>query len=193
MKKLQSSVKILFLLCARSLPVAGALAAEPAAPTGPRVFNSGVFINRINSFDIKTGTAEVDLWYWVVSDGEAPSLKNLELSNGKLEATGETITQQKNGKHYVSQRYIATARCRLDISRFPFDRQKIVLSFEDSETGENRFHAKRSFGRRDCVRAGMTRREVPWFTRVVAYFKAVKAVLDAGHRTFFEESFSKGK
>ena len=41
------------------------------------------------------------------------------------------------------------------------------------------------------LRAGMTRREVPWFTRVVAFYKAVKAVLDAGHRTFFEESFSK--
>jgi hypothetical protein len=138
MKKLQSSVKILVLLCALSLPVAWSAAAEPAAPAGPRVFNSGVFVNRINSFDIKTGTAEVDLWYWVICDGDVPSLKNLELSNGKLEASGETITQHKDGKHYVSQRYIATARCRLDISSFPFDRQKIVLSFEDSElTSDN--------------------------------------------------------
>ena len=41
------------------------------------------------------------------------------------------------------------------------------------------------------LRAGMTGKETPWFTRVVAYFRAAKAVLDAGHKTFFEESFSK--
>ena len=41
------------------------------------------------------------------------------------------------------------------------------------------------------LRAGMTGKETPWFTRVVAYYRAAKAVLDAGNKTFFEESFSK--
>lgn len=41
------------------------------------------------------------------------------------------------------------------------------------------------------LRAGMTGKETQWFTRVVAYFRAAKAVLDAGHKPFFEESFSK--
>ena len=41
------------------------------------------------------------------------------------------------------------------------------------------------------LRAGMTGKEVPWFTRVVAYFRAAKAVIEAGNKTFFEESFAK--
>ena len=144
MKKLRSSLKFLFLICALGLPLAEAPAAEikvtdvvssEPAPAKPRVFNCGVFINRINSFDIKSGTAEVDLWYWVTCDdnGEEPSLDKLELSNGKLEPVGEVIKQHQDDKYYISRRYVATAKCRLDMSRFPFDRQKIVLSFEDSE------------------------------------------------------------
>ena len=39
------------------------------------------------------------------------------------------------------------------------------------------------------LRAGMTGKETPWFTRVVEYYKAIKSVLAAGHKTFFEESF----
>lgn len=41
------------------------------------------------------------------------------------------------------------------------------------------------------LRAGMTGKEMPRFIRVVAYYRAAKAVLDAGHKTFFDESFSK--
>ncbi len=41
------------------------------------------------------------------------------------------------------------------------------------------------------LRAGMIGKETPWFTRVVAYYKAIKSVLAIGHKTFFEESFSK--
>ena len=41
------------------------------------------------------------------------------------------------------------------------------------------------------LRAGMTGKETPWFTRVVEYYKAIKSVLAAGHKTFFEESFFK--
>ena len=99
----------------------------------PREFSSGVFINRINEFDVKTGTAEVDFWYWVISTGEAASLQNLELSNGKLEPVGDVITQKQNGKFYISRRYIAKVKCVLNLARFPFDRQRVSLSFEDGE------------------------------------------------------------
>lgn len=135
MKKLLSAVKFLVLICALSLPAASVLAADAPAP---KQYRSGVFINRINSFDVKSGTAEVDFWYWAISEGEAASLQNLELSNGKLEPVGDAITQKKDGKFYVSRRYIAEAKCRLDMSRFPFDRQKIVLAFEDGELTRDR-------------------------------------------------------
>lgn len=125
MKNIRIVVKSLVLFCLLALPSAGFAA--------PRQFHSGIFINRINDFDVKTGTAEVDFWYWAVCDGPKPQLQNLELSNGKLESVGDEITQTKGGRTYVSRRYIAQAKCLVDISRFPFDRQQIRLSFEDSE------------------------------------------------------------
>ena len=105
--------------------------ADETQKNNPLVYQSGIYINRINSFDMKSGIAEVDFWYWVITEKEEASLQNLELSNGKLEPLGEVIRQQLGDKFYASRRYIATANCLIDTSRFPFDKQSITLSFED--------------------------------------------------------------
>lgn len=96
-------------------------------------YHSGVYINRINSFDVKTGVAEIDIWYWCVTDKAEASLQTLDLSNGKLEAIGEPVKQKYGNRYYVSRRYLAQVQCLIDISRFPFDKQQIVLAFEDGE------------------------------------------------------------
>ena len=129
MKNISYHIKLLCLLCTLCLPCFVVSADTPAI----KQFKSGVFINRINSFDVKTGVAEVDFWYWVIADDEAPALKNLELSNGTLEALGDTISQKLDNKYYVSCRYLAHAQCPIDTSKFPFDRQRVLLAFEDSE------------------------------------------------------------
>ncbi|MBO4646864.1 MAG: hypothetical protein J5806_01760 [Lentisphaeria bacterium] len=105
----------------------------PAEDASPKKFRNGVFVNRINDFDVKKGTAEVDFWYWLISDDSGATLQNLELSNGKMEPVGEIITQKRNGLYYLSRRYIAQVQCKLDLEKFPFDEQRIVLSFEDSD------------------------------------------------------------
>lgn len=104
-----------------------------AADESPKQYRSGIYINRINEFDVKKGTAEVDFWFWQISSESSASLQSLELSNGTMEPVGEAITQQENGLYYVSRRYIAHVQCTLDMKKFPFDRQNIVLSFEDSD------------------------------------------------------------
>ena len=129
MKKTAFLIKSFYLCCALLFLSAESMAAAPA----PRKIHVGLFINRINSFDVKTGTAEVDFWFWAISNGESVSLQNLELSNGKLEPVGDPITQKRKEKHYIARRYIAYAKCVLNLRRFPFDVQHIVLSFEDGE------------------------------------------------------------
>ena len=129
MKDLFSLVRsfhVILLLCFLS---AGICAADPA----PRKYCNGVYINHINDFDMKQGTAEVDFWYWVVSDDSKMTLENLELSNGKMQPAGDVISQKKGGKFYLSRRYTAQVQCSLDLSKFPFDQQRIVLSFEDGD------------------------------------------------------------
>ena len=104
-----------------------------ADDASPRQYRNGVYINRINEFDVKKGMAEVDFWYWLITTDSAATLQNLELSNGKLEPLGEPITQNRNGLHYISRRYVAQVQCVLKLERFPFDEQQIVLSFEDGD------------------------------------------------------------
>ena len=132
MKRILSFAKRFLALGLLCLLTFESAAEEEAA--APKSFRSGIFINRINSFDVKTGMAEVDFWFWVTSTGEAFALQNLELSNGSMETVGEVVTQKLDGKHYISRRYIAKVRCLLDLAKFPFDRQRIMLSFEDSES-----------------------------------------------------------
>ncbi len=107
--------------------------ANTGKKTQPLVYESGIYIIQINEFDIKTGCAEVDFWYWVVTTGTKVSLDNLELSNGKLEPLTNPVYQQQGNKYYASRRYLAKARCIIDIERFPFDKQTVRLSFEDGE------------------------------------------------------------
>ena len=104
-----------------------------AEAASPKKYRNGVYINRIYDFDVKKGTAMVDFWYWFTSDDSSATLQNLDLSNGKLQPLGEVITQKGKGLYYLSRRYIAQVQCLLNMDRFPFDRQRIVLSFEDGD------------------------------------------------------------
>ena len=132
MDRFSHVVKGLLLSGIFFLGLCGAAGAETPAPA-PKIRTVGIFINRINRFDIKNGIAEVDFWYWMVSRCEEASLQNLELSNGKLRPLGEVVTQKQKDLFYISRRYIAEANCIIDTRKFPFDRQKITLSFEDGE------------------------------------------------------------
>lgn len=107
--------------------------AEGTPSKAPKKYCSGVFINRINKFDLLTGSAEVDFWYWTVSESPKVSLQNLEIINGTFKTNGETIKQELGGRHYVSRRYTAVVKCKIDTAKFPFDKQVIPLIFEDSE------------------------------------------------------------
>ena len=121
--------KFISMFCALGILSFENLASSPSL----KKFHAGIYINRINDFNVKTGTAEVDFWYWVVCNDENVSLQNLDLSNGKLKSVGDVITQKKDGRFYISCRYIAYAKCILDMRNFPFDEQCITLSFEDGD------------------------------------------------------------
>ena len=121
-------LKVIFLIVFCFITVG--IHAEDAPP---KKYRNGVYINRINEFDVIKGKAEVDFWYWLVSADSSATLQNLELSNGTMEPVGEIITQKKDGLHYLSRRYVAQVQCKLDMEKFPFDQQQIILSFEDSD------------------------------------------------------------
>ena len=95
----------------------------------------GIYINRIDSFEIKTGTAKIDFWLWgrrLKSD--RPILSTLEISNGQILQTGELIKKRQGDVYYECKRYSATVACRVDLRKFPFDKQTLKISIEDNES-----------------------------------------------------------
>ena len=116
-----------------SILLLGFITIESYAAVSPKRYRCGVYINRINEFDVKKGTAVVDFWYWLISSDSSASLQNLELSNGTMQPVGEVVTQKQNGLYYWSRRYVAQLQCAVDLEKFPFDRQHIILLFEDSD------------------------------------------------------------
>ena len=94
----------------------------------------GIYINRIEAFDIKTGTAKVDFWLWGRRIGsKKPILATLEVSNGQFQQTGELTKKQQGKIYYECNRYSATVACHVDLKNFPFDRQMLKICIEDSE------------------------------------------------------------
>ena len=133
---LLKSIFVILLFCCIAVEIHAEGEANAEAITEaslPRQYRNGVFINRINEFDVKRGMAEIDFWYWLTTTDNSATLQNLELSNGKLEPMGEPITQKRKGLFYISRRYVAQVQCTLNLEKFPFDQQRIVLSFEDGD------------------------------------------------------------
>lgn len=102
---------------------------------GPEQLELGIFINRIDAFDIKSGTAKIDFWLWGRRlENDKPILATLEISNGQILQTGELIKKRQGKVHYECKRYSAVIACRVNLKRFPFDRQTLKISIEDSES-----------------------------------------------------------
>ena len=100
----------------------------------PEKLEVGIYINRIDSFDIKTGTAKIDFWLWGRRFGsDKPILATLEVGNGQIHSFGEIIKKRDGNTFYEAKRYSATVACRVDLKKFPFDRQTLNICIEDNE------------------------------------------------------------
>jgi len=100
----------------------------------PEKLEVGIYINRIDSFDIKTGMAKIDFWLWGRRIGsDKPILATLEVSNGQIHSSGEIIKKRDGNTFYEAKRYSATVACRVNLKKFPFDRQTLNICIEDNE------------------------------------------------------------
>jgi len=101
----------------------------------PEKLELGIYINRIDAFDIKTGTAKIDFWLWGRRTGNnKPILATLEISNGQVLQSGEIIKKQEGKIYYECKRYSAIIACRVNLKKFPFDKQTLKICIEDSES-----------------------------------------------------------
>lgn len=97
----------------------------------PQEVNFGAYINDIYALDLKSGTAEVDIDLWTLSDSPTDWLDRIEVKNGLVEERSAEVKKRINGKFYTSERLKIKLTQDYNLSRFPIDTQKISIFFQD--------------------------------------------------------------
>ncbi|MGE4301934.1 MAG: hypothetical protein AB7F40_10080, partial [Victivallaceae bacterium] len=100
----------------------------------PLKVSIGGYVNRIEELSLENGFASVDLWLWTNwTGGRDAMVKHLEISNGEVFGTRIDFARDDSGKLYNAARVQARVFCNFDLKDYPFDRQKVVISIEDTD------------------------------------------------------------
>ncbi len=127
------------------LVLVGAVQAQdppaPAASAGPAHVKVGVFVNDVQSIDLKLHSYAVDLYVWFLwTDPELPSpATTVEFVNpselwGHFQASSyEEPVVLPSGEHYQVVRFQGRFSQKLPLYNYPFDRQTLTVKFEDGQ------------------------------------------------------------
>jgi hypothetical protein len=126
---------LLLLLMLWVLP--DAASAQQTAGDEPAVCRIGVNIEDLYEFDLASDTFGALLWIWSLcpSDRISP-LEDIALPTADSLSAGEVETIDTAGAgHYQYRRIQGTFRHDWDMRRYPFDRHRIAIPFDDTRYG----------------------------------------------------------
>ncbi len=125
-------------------PAAAATSQSPAAeaaPSAPSDVHVGVFINDINSIDLRNYSFVMDFYVWFRwSDPNldpAATFEIMNLGDPDYQNRGEVYRDaelQPDGRYYQVLRYQGAFLTKFPIEDYPFDTQVLQLHMEDSES-----------------------------------------------------------
>lgn len=94
----------------------------------------------LSDVDLRAGTCVADFWVWFRwKDADYHPLETVEVIDGTInEKTGGLKKTLKDGYEYASHRIRATIRQKWNVSRFPLDTQRVIISLEDANTEADR-------------------------------------------------------
>lgn len=96
--------------------------------------NIGGYVNRIEELSLENGYATVDFWLWTNwIPGREQMMKSLEVSNGDIFDNSIGFSRKTADGRYSTSRFQAKVYCNFDLKEYPFDRQKVVISIEDTD------------------------------------------------------------
>ena len=64
----------------------------------------GAYINDIYSLDMRTGTAEVDVDLWTLSNSPIDWIERIEIKNGLIEERSAEVKKRIGDKYYITER-----------------------------------------------------------------------------------------
>ena len=128
MKKIHLSVVILIFYF--SLASIKSFAADPP----PDTVYTGIYVTSIHDIDFKQKEYTVNLWLWLkYKNKEFDFLQNLEVPQAKSVNKSFSTVDSSGGRIYLLMKLQCVMKDSWKIGNFPFDRQNLRLSLENSQ------------------------------------------------------------
>jgi hypothetical protein len=119
---------IFFIICCF---IASALHAQNSTPD---TVLTGIYITSIHDIDFKQQEYTVDFWLWLkYKNWDFDFLHNLEIPLAKTVETSFATTDTTNGEIYILMKLQCVMKDSWVITNFPFDKQTLRLSIENSQ------------------------------------------------------------
>ncbi len=128
MKKLRI-IPVLFVLAFAFLP-----SISFAESSHPDTVKTGIYITSIHDIDFKQNEYNINLWLWLTyTNKELDFLQNLEIPQAKTFTKSFSTVDSSNGKMFILMKLQCVMKDNWKINNFPFDRQNLRFSIENSQ------------------------------------------------------------
>ena len=138
-KRLITAITLVFLLLLTPSP---GLSSAPdstvsdSTPQRPCSVAIGVVLIDAGNFDYPNATFQSTFWIWSVSENpDLDALINLDIRNAVATEVITDISSTEEGEHWHLQKIKGTFRNYWNLSKYPFDRQKLKIFLEEGELG----------------------------------------------------------
>src|SRR6185503_16114529 len=103
-----------------------------AAP--PDTVRTGIYITSIHDIDFKQKEYTITFWLWLkYKNKDFDFLNNLEVPHAKTVSRSFATVDSSDGKIYILMKLQCVMKDSWRIRNFPFDKQKLRLSIENSQ------------------------------------------------------------
>src|SRR5437868_592792 len=100
----------------------------------PDTVKTGIYITSIHDIDFKQSEYTINLWLWLTYKNKAfDFLQNLEIPQAKTFTKSYSTIDTSDNKVYVLMKLQCVMKDSWRINNFPFDRQRLRLSIENSQ------------------------------------------------------------
>jgi hypothetical protein len=105
-----------------------------AAQGAPDTVRTGIYVTSIHDIDFKQKEYTVNLWLWLkYKNKDFDFVQNLEVPQAKTVAKSFSTLDTSDGRVYLLMKLQCVMKDSWRIDNFPFDRQKLRLSIENSQ------------------------------------------------------------
>jgi hypothetical protein len=105
-----------------------------AQQVNPDTVHTGIYITSIHDIDFRQNEYTVNLWLWLkYKNKDFDFVQNLEVPQAKTVTKSYSTLDTSNGGVYILMKLQCVMKDSWKIDRFPFDRQKLNLSIENSQ------------------------------------------------------------